>query len=377
MNEADYNLLNDYLNDVFCFLSVNEPFLINNIRNIMSLNSFFRTHINFKKIENKTTQNNLTIFDVYNIIYNAIKYLNKEYLDKYDKLIDSGIFDFGLPLPSLNNDEVNKEEYYKKETERENRDLYDALKRSMFSLNKFCAIELARNYNYEDCVQLMHEFIHYTNEEKNCSVNKIVLSEYFSIYFELLIQDCLIEENVDISEVDVFSRHNSLINISNNFTAYELIFSAYKNFGYIKEDTYKDINEYLNIKVSKEQFEKECLNLLKFLNKVKTNYDKNNIYDKEEYRKYISAPFIDDYKYFFGTILAIYSLENSEVQDVIWLNDNINTEYVSNMNFNDVLRMVNIDFRDNNIFENLVKSYNNYFDRLLEIKNQKKKIYTK
>lgn len=377
MNEADYNLLNDYLNDVFCFLSVNEPFLINNIRNIMSLNSFFRTHINFKKIENKTKQNNLTIFDVYNIIYNAIKYLNEDYLDKYDKLIDSGIFDFGLPLPSLNNDEVNKEEYYKKETERENRNLYDALKRSMFSLNKFCAIELARNYNYEDCVQLMHEFIHYTNEEKNCSVNKIVLSEYFSIYFELLIQDCLIEENVDISEVDVFSRHNSLINISNNFIAYELIFSAYKNFGYIKEDTYKDINEYLNIKVSKEQFEKECFNLLKFLNKVKINYDKNNIYDKEEYRKYISAPFTDDYKYFFGTILAIYSLENSEVQDVIWLNDHINTEYVSNMNFTDILRMVNIDFRDNNIFENLIKSYNNYFDRLLEIKNQKKKIYTK
>ena len=306
-----------------------------------------------------------------------IKYLNKEYLDKYDKLIDSGIFDFGLPLPSLNNDEVNKEEYYKKETERENRDLYDTLKRSMFSLNKFCAIELARNYNYEDCVQLMHEFIHYTNEEKNYSVNKIVLSEYFSIYFELLIQDCLIEDNVDISEVDVFSRHNSLINISNNFIAYELIFSAYKNFGYIKEDTYKDINEYLNIKVSKEQFEKECLNLLKFLNKVKTSYDKNNIYDKEEYRKYISAPFIDDYKYFFGTILAIYSLENSEVQDVIWLNDHINTDYVSNMDFTDILRMVNIDFRDNNIFENLIKSYNNYFDRLLEIKNQKKKIYTK
>lgn len=377
MNEADYNLLNDYLNDVFCFLSVNEPFLINNIRNIMSFNSFFRTHINFKKIENKTTQNNLTIFDVYNIIYNAIKYLNEDYLDKYDKLIDSGIFDFGLPLPSLNNDEVNKEEYYKKETERENRDLYDALKRSMFSLNKFCAIELARNYNYEDCVQLMHEFIHYTNEEKNCSVNKIVLSEYFSIYFELLIQDCLIEEGVDISEVDAFSRHNSLINISNNLTAYELIFSAYKNFGYIKEDTYKDINEYLNIKVSKEQFEKECFNLLKFLNKVKINYDKNNIYDKEEYRKYISAPFTDDYKYFFGTILAIYSLENSEVQDVIWLNDHINTEYVSNMNFTDILRMVNIDFMDNNIFENLIKSYNNYFDRLLEIKNQKKKIYTK
>ena len=47
-------------------------------------------------------------------------------------------------------------------------------------------IDLARTYNYDDVLSLIHEFIHSTNSSKNMGEYRYILTEFFSIYFEIL-----------------------------------------------------------------------------------------------------------------------------------------------------------------------------------------------
>ena len=61
---------------------------------------------------------------------------------------------------------------------------------------------------------------------------------------------------------------------------------------------------------------------------------------------------------------------------IVWLNDHINNEEIKNMNFIDVLKMIDIDLTDENINEKLVESAKKYYENLSEysVKEEKKSL---
>ena len=66
-------------------------------------------------------------------------------------------------------------------------------------------IDISRTYNYDDVLTLIHEFIHSTNSSKNMGVYRYILTEFFSIYFEMLSQNELLEKgNITLSDYNKF-----------------------------------------------------------------------------------------------------------------------------------------------------------------------------
>ena len=62
--------------------------------------------------------------------------------------------------------------------------------------------------------------------------------------------------------------------------------------------------------------------------------------------------FNQNYRYVVGTILAYYALEHSKLEDMVELNDKINTEYAE-LSVQEVLNKVGIPLNQNMVLESL------------------------
>ena len=240
-------------------------------------------------------------------------------------------------------------------------------------------IDLARTHNYNDVLMLIHEFIHSTNSSKNMGEYRYILTEFFSIYFEMLSQKDLLENGINTSELDIFDRIKDTGMISKKIVKYDLAFMAYNLFGNVKEDSYEDLEKYHIVSSTKEEFESVCINLLKYFDYQKIVYNnENKEFNLYDYRKCISSLFSSGYRYLFGTLFACYLLENGNKDKVVWLNDHINDEEIKNMNFIDVLKIIGIDLTDENINKKLVDGAQNYYENLnkYSVKEEKEKSLT-
>ena len=135
MTIEEYNKLNSYLNAIFVILNDYDYFLIKNIFKIGKLNQEYLTTISKYAFPSNTKENNLTFEDVYLITREIISTIDTNYLAEYDKLIEIGILDFGY-----------ENEYSDSEFVHENN-----------------LINIRREFNYNDVISLVHEFIHYIN----------------------------------------------------------------------------------------------------------------------------------------------------------------------------------------------------------------------
>lgn len=376
MKKEDYKRLNDYLNDTFIYLSGYDRFFIQNMQSIFILNNMLYGKLKDIDLEHKFYKNNLTFEDVFELARNEIEKINPNYLKEFDKLIDSGRLGLFKQKENINIKEVDEYEKISEIENNEEETRYD----SVCSYNNGdYFIDLARTHNYNDVLMLIHEFIHSTNSSKNMGEYRYILTEFFSIYFEMLSQKDLLENGINTSELDIFDRIKDTGMISKKIVKYDLAFMAYNLFGNVKEDSYEDLEKYHIVSSTKEEFESVCINLLKYFDYQKIVYNnENKEFNLYDYRKCISSLFSSGYRYLFGTLFACYLLENGNKDKVVWLNDHINDEEIKNMNFIDVLKIIGIDLTDENINKKLVDGAQNYYENLnkYSVKEEKEKSLT-
>lgn len=376
MKKEDYKRLNDYLNDAFIYLSEHDGFFIQNMHNIFSLNLILYENLKGIDLRHNFHKNNLTYEDVFNLTRNEIEKINSNYLENFDKLIDSGRLEFFLHEQNMI---IKESTYYENLSEIENNE-EEIRNDSVCSYNNGdYFIDLARTHNYNDVLMLIHEFIHSTNSSKNMGEYRYILTEFFSIYFEMLSQKDLLENGINTSELDIFDRIKDTGMISKKIVKYDLAFMAYNLFGNVKEDSYEDLEKYHIVSSTKEEFESVCINLLKYFDYQKIVYNnENKEFNLYNYRKCISKLFSSGYRYLYGTLFACHLLENGNKDKVVWLNDHINDEEIKNMNFIDVLKIIGIDLTDENINKKLVDGAQNYYENLnkYSVKEEKEKSLT-
>ena len=374
MKKEDYKRLNDYLNDTFIYLSGYDRFFIQNMQSIFILNNMLYGKLKDIDLEHKFYKNNLTFEDVFELARNEIEKINPNYLKEFDKLIDSGRLGLFKQKENINIKEVDDYEKISEIENNEEETRYDSV--CSYTEDDYF-IDLAREYNYNDVLMLIHEFIHSTNSSENMGEYRYILTEFFSIYFEMYAQRNLLESGINSSELDIFDRIKDTGKISKEMNEYDLVFMSYNLFGNVKEDSYEDLKKYHIASSKKEEFESACFKLLKYFDYQKVKYNnenkKFNLYD---YRKCINSLFSSGYRYLYGTLFSCYLLENGNKDKIVWLNDHINDEKIKNMNLIDVLKMIGIDLTDENIDEKLVDSAQNYYENLSKysVKEEKKSL---
>ena len=376
MKKEDYKRLNDYLNDAFIYLSKYDGFFIQNMHNIFSLNSILYENLKGIDLRHNSYKNNLTYEDVFNLARNEIEKINPNYLENFDKLIDSGRLEFFLHEQNMI---IKESTYYENLSEIENNE------EEIRNDSRCCYAEddyfmdISRKYNYEDVLMLIHEFIHSTNLSKNMGEYRYILTEFFSIYFEMLSQNELLEKGINPGELDIFDRIKSAGKISKKINKYDLVFMAYNLFGNVKEDSYEDLEKYHIVSSTKEEFKSACIYLLKYFDYQKIEYNnRNEEFNLHDYRKCISKLFSSGYRYLFGTLFSCYLLENGNKDKIVCLNVHINDEEIKDMDLTDVLKIIGIDLTDENIDAKLVDSAQNYYENLSKysVKEEKEKSLT-
>lgn len=374
MKKEDYKRLNDYLNDAFIYLSKYDSFFIQNMHMIFPLNSKLYENLKDIDLRHNSYKNNLTYEDVFNLARNEIEKINPNYLEDFGKLIDSGRLEFFLHEQNMI---IKESTYYENLSEIENNEEETRNTSICFYTEDGYFIDLARTYNYDDVLSLIHEFIHSTNSSKNMGEYRYILTEFFSIYFEILSKKDLLENGINTSELDIFDRIKSTGMISKKIVEYDLAFMAYNLFGNVKEDSYEDLEKYHIVSSTKEDFEDTCINLLKYFDYQKIVYNnENKEFNLYNYRKHISRMFSSGYRYLYGTLFACHLLENGNKDKIVWLNDHINDEEIKNMDLTDVLKIIGIDLTDENIDAKLVDSAQNYYENLSKysVKDEKKSL---
>lgn len=374
MKKEDYKRLNDYLNDTFIYLSGYDRFFIQNMQSIFILNNMLYGKLKDIDLEHKFYKNNLTFEDVFELARNEIEKINPNYLKEFDKLIDSGRLGLFKQKENINIKEVDEYEKISEIENNEEETRYDSV--CSYTEDDYF-IDLAREYNYNDVLMLIHEFIHSTNSSENMGEYRYILTEFFSIYFEMYAQRNLLESGINSSELDIFDRIKDTGKISKEMNEYDLVFMSYNLFGNVKEDSYEDLKKYHIASSKKEEFESACFKLLKYFDYQKVKYNnENKKFNLYNYRKCISSLFSSGYRYLYGTLFSCYLLENGNKDKIVWLNDHINDEKIKNMNLIDVLKMIGIDLTDENIDEKLVDSAQNYYENLSKysVKEEKKSL---
>ncbi len=330
-----YNELNYYLNEICNYLQRENSFLLENIYKIARINDEYLVHIRDYELNNKVSQNNLSFSDVYYLAREIIENIDKNYLERFDNLIKSGELDFSYDngyygshyRPILNKGEVKQ------------------------------IININREFNYNDVVVLVHEFIHYTNGKKY-SINGEYLSEFLSIYFELYAVDYLLEKGINKEEIDILDRIKNTKIQSMSLCKYEIVLLAFIKFGNLDDSTVSLLQQYF-LPIEKEIFEKECINLNKKLNIIVKKY-KDKIEENPKMIGYLlSEEFITyNYKYVLGTLLAIYARKYSDFNEIINLNNHIN-EY-DNKSIYDICLGINIDLKSKDFVKNLFNAVDEY-----------------
>ena len=183
--EEIYNKLNDYLNEICKYLEVQDSFLLDSIHILAGLNDKMLSFFNNYNFDNKVINNNLTFEEVVYLAREIIEQIDVSYLDSFDSLIKTGELDFSYE----NEYDCSCYECFYND----NREV----------VGKF--ININREFSYEDVVTLVHEFIHYTNGDKNTNI-RYYLTEFLSIYFEFFARDYLLKKGINKEEIDYLFR---------------------------------------------------------------------------------------------------------------------------------------------------------------------------
>lgn len=324
-----YQKLNYYLNEICKYLEKENSFLLKNIRPISIFNDTFYEYLEHLDLEHEVITNHLTYDDVFKLAREIIEQIDPNYLKEYDTLIPSGKLDF-----SYDNS-------------------YDDSECLFFYHNgeiKEKFININRDFNYEDVRLLIHEFMHYTNGDKDTE-NRKYLTEFISIYFEFYATQYLLDKGIPRNEIDYFNRLKWVKKDCIRLYQYEIVLLAYIYFGDINDDTINYLHKYI-MNISQETFLRECHRLHDWLNYVYEDNEEEIKQDPNRLGAILSEEFITkDYRYILGTILAIYALKYANFKDIVYLNNHIN-EY-NDKSILEICLSIGIDLKDENFLDDL------------------------
>lgn len=362
MEDKDYKRLNDYLNDVFIFLSNHDVFFYRNMSLIFKINYMLIADVKEMNLKHKFHENHNTFLDVFDYARKMIEKINSGYLSEFDRLICSGKLGF---FESEENLLLKEYDDYDKLTAIENNEEETKKSSRCCYVKDECFLDLARKHDYSDVMVLVHEFMHSTSKVKNMGKNRYILAEFLSIYFEMFTQLELLKSGVNISELNIFYRIKATQQASISMYNYSLILRTFELFGSVSEKSTEELEKFRIALVSKEIFEAMCISLLKYFDKKREKYScLNETFDIDNYRAYLSTLFRDNYRYILGTLLSCYVLEHGDKDKVVWLNDHINDEGIENINLISVLQMIDIDLTQRDIDEQLINCFKKYYEVL-------------
>lgn len=335
MSEKDYKKLNDYLNGVFLKLEIDDQFLLNNIEPLFEISNEFvslveKFHPLNDHLLEYPQQNHLTFEDVYLLAREIIESIDPNYLSYYDNLLKSGILDFDYE------NKYNNSTFH-------------------YNLNSgIRAINIKRKFNYLDVTVLIHEFMHYMNGRENkYSINRYLLTEFISIYFEEYSKKYLLNKGIPKEELFLNERIMHTLKEASAFNWYNLILLSYEKIGKIDQNTYLFLNENYTDELSKEDFEERCKKVLSKCEQKEKEYRTEIMYEKEfdenEFFERLVGLVNTHYRYIMGTVLAYSAHKSSSLEKMVYLCNHINDEEYKNMGIIAVLNTIGINLNNINV----------------------------
>ena len=343
MKKNDFIKLNKYLNDIFNYLEKSDKYLFICLNDIYNISKHINDKFSDLYFDEDEITNNLSFIDVIYHVENIIKYIDSKYIPIFRNVINNGELNFSY----------NKEE------------------EGNYFLNKddVGIINIDREYNYQDVINLSHEFGHYLcNKGKEQTELGYLLDEFIGRYFEIQAVNYLINNGFKENEIKASYYLEYLFDNNYEFMNYYPLLLMYYNFGSIDNDSKNLFIKYFyNINLKK--FDEMCLEKLDLLEYIKKEFikecDCNGVIMNEEDIIYeISKVFSEDYRYILGTVLALYPLDKKDIIDFV---DNINTKKYENTNLFEILKKLNIDIRDNSFKKSIDNSIKKYYKSIKKV----------
>lgn len=343
MKKNDFIKLNKYLNDIFNYLEKSDKYLFICLNDIYNISKHINDKFSDLYFDEDEITNNLSFIDVIYHVENIIKYIDSKYIPIFRNVINNGELNFSY----------NKEE------------------EGNYFLNKddVGIINIDREYNYQDVINLSHEFGHYLcNKGKGQTELGYLLDEFIGRYFEIQAVNYLINNGFKENEIKASYYLEYLFDNNYEFMNYYPLLLMYYNFGSIDNDSKNLFIKYFyNINLKK--FDEMCLEKLDLLEYIKKEFikecDCNGVIMNEEDIIYeISKVFSEDYRYILGTVLALYPLDKKDIIDFV---DNINTKKYENTNLFEILKKLNIDIRDNSFKKSIDNSIKKYYKSIKKV----------
>lgn len=343
MKKNDFIKLNKYLNDIFNYLEKSDKYLFICLNDIYNISKHINDKFSDLYFDEDEITNNLSFIDVIYHVENIIKYIDSKYIPIFRNAINNGELNFSY----------NKEE------------------EGNYFLNKddVGIINIDREYNYQDVINLSHEFGHYLcNKGKGQTELGYLLDEFIGRYFEIQAVNYLINNGFKENEIKASYYLEYLFDNNYEFMNYYPLLLMYYNFGSIDNDSKNLFIKYFyNINLKK--FDEMCLEKLDLLEYIKKEFikecDCNGVIMNEEDIIYeISKVFSEDYRYILGTVLALYPLDKKDIIDFV---DNINTKKYENTNLFEILKKLNIDIRDNSFKKSIDNSIKKYYKSIKKV----------
>ena len=343
MKKNDFIKLNKYLNDIFNYLEKSDKYLFICLNDIYNISKHINDKFSDLYFDEDEITNNLSFIDVIYHVENIIKYIDSKYIPIFRNVINNGELNFSY----------NKEE------------------EGNYFLNKddVGIINIDREYNYQDVINLSHEFGHYLcNKGKEQTELGYLLDEFIGRYFEIQAVNYLINNGFKENEIKASYYLEYLFDNNYEFMNYYPLLLMYYNFGSIDNDSKNLFIKYFyNINLKK--FDEMCLEKLDLLEYIKKEFikecDCNGVIMNEEDIIYeISKVFSEDYRYILGTVLALYPFDKKDIIDFV---DNINTKKYENTNLFEILKKLNIDIRDNSFKKSIDNSIKKYYKSIKKV----------
>ena len=309
MSCQEYDIMNNYLNDIFSYLMKEEYFLYINFEKMCDISDRYYMFFKDYLFNCDEAHNHLTYNDVYLLGRDIISSIDSKYLSDYDNLINSGILDFGF------NNEYGDSAFVYCENDGSNH----------------CEINIKRELNYSDVVSLIHECFHYTNGKDDVTKNRDYLTEFISIYFETYAIDYLMKMGINIEEICYEKRLFTTFIRTKYFYCMEMPLICFYKFGSVSDDSYNMYNDYC-FPVLKKNYDKECQFLL-------DEFKKCGAFNK----RLGAFVYLSNCKYLLGTILAFYARSYCSLEDILYLNEHVN---IKELNLSKLLSKIGIKLND-------------------------------
>ena len=325
-----YSELNYSLNEIFNNINQRTPFIDQNILELIFINDAFTSMIRNYSFGETLDRNNLTYEEVIKISRKIVERINKEYLEDFDSLVPNGNF-------------IVSDSY----------EFFDS-HFAYYVEPRMKALNINRKFNYEDIMILIHEFMHYELYDiENSKENYELLTEFFSIYFEMKAYDYLMDLNVPKNEICRFKRLVSTAKEAEKIFPMSCPIIAFTQFGKVDDESFELIKEYFYKKLKINNFNHEVNYLSDYIDKEKKKH-----FPDEEWIAYdvVANDIIVSFKYIIGTILTFYARKYCKEENILKAYKNLNL----NMGIDKILDDMGIQENINVVFSKGIEEIEGY-----------------